>query len=69
LNNFKAANAAGAKAGMEQPGELTEAQGESIVDEVSDEQLDAAEGVRSTGMKLPEQPAASAGYEDAWKDF
>jgi hypothetical protein len=69
LNNFKAANAAGAKAGMEQPGELTEAQGESIVDEVSDEQLDAAECVRSTGMKLPEQPAASAGYEDAWKDF
>lgn len=30
----------------------------------------AAEGVRSTGMRLPEQPsAASSSYEDAWKDF
>lgn len=48
--------------------ELTEAQGESIVDEVSDEQLDAAEGVRSTGMKLPDQPKAE-GYEDAWNEY
>lgn len=69
LNGFKAANKAGSKAGMAQPGELTEASGESIVDEVSDEQLDAAEGVRSTGMKLPEQPAAKEGYEDAWNAY
>lgn len=63
LNNFKAA------APKAQSEELTEAAGESIVDEVSDEQLDAAEGVRSTGMKLPEQPSNKEGYEDAWNEY
>lgn len=48
--------------------ELTQAAGESIVDEATEEQMDAAEGVRSSGMKLPDQPKA-AGYEDAWNDF
>lgn len=68
LSNFKDR----AQGGSEP--ELTEAQGESIVEEATedashDEALDAAEGVRSTGMKLPEQPAASAGYEDAWNEY
>lgn len=63
LNNFKASAPAAKNE------ELTEAQGESIVDEVSDEQLDAAEGVRSSGMKLPEQPKAAGDYAGAWDDF
>ena len=71
LDGFKAANAAGEKAGGEPVGELTEAQGESIVDEAvaEDPALDAAEGVRSSGMKLPEEPKAGGNYEDAWNDF
>jgi len=62
LDGFKAsATAAPAE-------ELTEAAGESIVDEATEEQMDAAEGVRSSGMKLPEQPKSS-NYEDAWNDY
>lgn len=49
--------------------ELTEAAGESVVDEATDDAaLDAAEGVRSSGMKLPDEPK-SAGYEGAWDEF
>lgn len=69
LDGFKQANANGAKAGMEQPTELTEAT-ESIVDEAVDESaMDAAEGVRSSGMKLPEQPGKADDYESAWNEF
>lgn len=64
LNDFKAAN----KAGGDATPELTEA-AESIVDEVSDDMLDAAEGVRSSGMKLPEQPQKSDDYAAAWDQF
>jgi hypothetical protein len=39
-------------------------------DPVVDEQAAAAEGVRSSGMKLPDQPKPAAdSYEDAWKEF
>ncbi len=69
LDGFKAANAAGAQAGGEAMGGRTEAQGESIVGEVSGEQRDAAEGVRSSGMKLPEQPKAAGDYAGAWDEF
>lgn len=31
--------------------------------------MDAAEGVRSTGMRLPVQPGASKDYEAAWDEF
>jgi len=68
LTQFKQAGAAGANEGMEQPAELTEAQGESIVDEATEDAMDAAEGVRSSGMKLPETPAASQDYEAAWNE-
>lgn len=69
LDGFKSANAQGAKQGMEQPAELTEA-AESIVDEATDDSaMDAAEGVRSSGMKLPEQPAKSDDYDAAWNEF
>jgi hypothetical protein len=34
-----------------------------------DGSMDAAEGVRSTGMRLPMQPAASSDYADAWNEF
>lgn len=64
LDGFKAAN----KAGGDATPELTEAK-ESIVDEASDDQLDAAEGVRSSGMKLPEQPQKADDYASAWDSF
>ena len=70
LDGFKAANVQGAKDGAAPSEGLTEAQGESIVDEAfEDSALDAAEGVRSSGMKLPEEPKAGGNYEDAWNDF
>lgn len=34
-----------------------------------DPALDAAEGVRSSGLRLPEAPSKADGYEDAWKEF
>jgi hypothetical protein len=61
LNDFKATNKAGAA-------ELTEAK-DSIVDEVSEDQMDAAEGVRSSGMKLPDQPQKADDYASAWDQF
>jgi hypothetical protein len=64
LNDFKAAN----KAGGDAAPELTEAK-ESIVDEVSEDQMDAAEGVRSSGMKLPDQPQKADDYASAWDQF
>lgn len=62
LNEFKAATPAAKSE------ELTQA-AESIVDEFSDAAMDAAEGVRSSGMKLPEQPAKSDDYASAWDEF
>lgn len=63
LSNFKDR----AQGGSEP--ELTEAEGESVVEEATnDEAMDAAEGVRSSGMKLPETPAASQDYEAAWNE-
>lgn len=39
-------------------------------DPVVDAAMDAAEGVRSSGMALPEKPAAASdGYEAAWDEF
>lgn len=63
LNDFKAANKAGGAAA-----ELTEAK-DSIVDEVSEDQMDAAEGVRSSGMKLPDAPQKADDYASAWDQF
>lgn len=41
-----------------------------VVDQATEQQMSDAEGVRSSGMKLPEQPApAATSYEDAWKEF
>ena len=34
-----------------------------------DPALDAAEGVRSSGLKLPEKPTPSQDYENAWDEF
>lgn len=34
-----------------------------------DPAVDAAEGVRSSGMRLPEAPSKADGYEDAWSQF
>lgn len=39
-------------------------------DEATQKAMDAAEGVRGRGgLKLPEKPAASQDYEDAWREF
>ena len=35
----------------------------------SEDDMDAAEGVRSTGMRLPTQPGASKDYAAAWDEF
>lgn len=37
--------------------------------DVPDPAVDAAEGVRSSGMRLPEAPTKAEGYEDAWSQF
>lgn len=34
-----------------------------------DPAIEAAEGVRSTGMRLPEKPKRSEGFEEAWNEF
>ena len=36
---------------------------------VDEESMDAAEGVRSSGLKIPNKPAASEDYEAAWDSF
>ena len=36
--------------------------------EESDDSMDAAEGVRSTGMRLPPQPSSSSDYAAAWDE-
>lgn len=38
-------------------------------DSAPDDELDAAEGVRSAGMQLPEEPAAADDYAGAWEEF
>ena len=62
LNDFKAS------APKAQGAELTQA-ADSIVDEVSEDQMDAAEGVRSSGMKLPDAPQKADDYASAWDQF
>jgi hypothetical protein len=64
LNDFKSANQAAGDAAPE----LTEAK-ESILDEVSEDQMDAAEGVRSSGMRLPDAPQKADDYASAWDQF
>lgn len=54
------------KAGMQKPAET----GEQPVDLVAQAAMDDAEGVRSTGMRLPQQPgAAEDDYLGAWDKF
>lgn len=38
-------------------------------DPVDESALDAAEGVRSAGLKIPEKPAQADDYEAAWNEF
>lgn len=39
------------------------------LDPVQESSMDAAEGVRSGGLKLPEKPSISEDYADAWDKF
>ena len=43
--------------------------GATAADAGNDDDMDAAEGVRSTGMRLPTQPSASKDYAAAWEEF
>ncbi|CDS48919.1 hypothetical protein [Polaromonas sp. CG9_12] len=38
-------------------------------DQASDDDMDAAEGVRSTGLRLPTAPGSSKDYAGAWDEF
>ena len=38
-------------------------------DQPDEASLDAAEGVRSSGMRLPEQPAPAGDFQAAWDEF
>lgn len=38
-------------------------------DPAQESAMDAAEGVRSSGLKLPEKPEMSQNYEEAWEKF
>lgn len=62
LDTYKAQAPAPA---MDEPESAPVAQTDPAVDAA----MDAAEGVRSSGLKLPEEPSKSDGYEDAWKEF
>ncbi len=47
-----------------------EAEAEPAMEQADDSMMDAAEGVRSSGMRLPTQPsAASSDYSAAWDEF
>lgn len=65
LSKFKGSKAPAADA-VEEPAGAAPA----VTDPKVDAEMDAAEGVRSSGLRLPEQPAAAGdSYEDAWKEF
>jgi hypothetical protein len=57
------------KAQASKPASSGEGNQVAQTDPAVDAAMDAAEGVRSSGLKLPEEPAKSDGYEDAWKEF
>lgn len=58
------------KAAQGGEGQDSEMANEPATDPVVDQQMDAAEGVRSSGMALPEAPSrASDNYEEAWAEF
>ena len=42
---------------------------EPAAEPVDESAMDAAEGVRSAGLKIPEKPAKADDYEAAWADF
>ena len=73
LGEFKAAAPAAPAGAAEDLPASDSADSTSLVDgdPDADEDLDAAEGVRSSnaGMTLPEAPAPAGGYEDAWEQF
>lgn len=61
-----AAGPAMAGADQAQPAAMAE---RAADDGAPDDELDAAEGVRSAGMQLPEEPASADDYAGAWEEF
>lgn len=53
----------------EQSAANPEAPAPTETDPAVDAAMDAAEGVRSSGLKLPEEPSRSDDYKEAWQDF
>lgn len=67
LNSFKEWKArTGALGGDDAEGDEP---AEAATPAVDDSAMDAAEGVRSTGLRLPPQPARSNEYEKSWDQF
>lgn len=73
LTEWKSQGATADAAGAEDapvPVAQTEAPVEQSADDgAPDDELDAAEGVRSAGMQLPDEPAAADDYAGAWEEF
>lgn len=76
LDSWKAESGGGdaVAADMGQPAGADVAQADAAMDPVVDgdpdeADIDAAEGVRSAGMQLPEEPASSDDYAGAWQEF
>lgn len=68
LSAFKAESAAPA-AGAEPGGEAAPTMA-AADEEIPEDELDAAEGVRSTGgLQLPQEPTSADDYAGAWNDF
>lgn len=62
LSDYKAKGQVTTEADLEQPAAAAAAP-------VDESALDAAEGVRSAGLKIPEKPAQADDYEAAWESF
>jgi hypothetical protein len=60
LSDYKAKGQVTTEADLEQP---------AAAAPIDESALDAAEGVRSAGLKIPEKPAQADDYEAAWESF
>lgn len=73
LSEFKAGGQAGEEPAAEAAAPAVAEAGapvEQVADDSApDDELDAAEGVRSAGMQLPAEPGAADDYAGAWEEF
>lgn len=73
LSEFKAGGQAGEEPAAESAAPAVAEAGapaeQAADDSAPDDELDAAEGVRSAGMQLPAEPGAADDYAGAWEEF